>query len=443
MVPGLWDITYRPADAPHDVSPPLGFAEELLRRMPLTGTLANGVRCRLEHTGQERGGVRIGEEVSRHHLTPSGQRRLQARYADGSRPLRDVVLIDGAPGRRYADDLIAVVDELAARPDAPAVLWTAERGQDVPAHVQRVPLHSERWHEALATSRYLVTNDDLPRWFQRRPGQTVLRLAHGWPVKHFGASAIGHPLGGMLLEQIAADTAQWSALVSPGPLATRALRREYRYDGEVLEFGRPLTDLLLSADRTAIRTATLQRLGIDPDQRVALYLPTWRTQEMRQRGWSNPGRLLDLPVVAEGLPDDTVLLARRHPALEDDISGSKNLVADVSRYLNPAELMVAADVLVTDYSAALVDFAVTGRPILLYVPDIDVFERAPGLEIDLRAEAPGPLLHRAEEVVAALRDIDAVAQEHEGAYKAFADRYCESADGRASARVVDWLLRQR
>ena len=67
-------------------------------------------------------------------------------------------------------------------------------------------------------------------------------------------------------------------------------------------------------------------------------------------------------MAAAGLGDDTVLLARRHPALEDDISGSRGLVADVSRYANAAELLVAADVLITDYSAALVDFTATGRP---------------------------------------------------------------------------------
>ena len=442
MVPGLWDITYRPLGAPYDVTPPLGFAEELLHRMPLTTEGPTGVQYDLEGTGDERGGIRIHADLAHAEQGVNGQQRLRQRYSDTSATpvLRNTLLMDGAEGRRFADDLIALKNELATRPDAPQVLWTAELGQDVPAGVERITLHSERWYEALTTSRTVVTNDDLPRWFRRREGQTVLHVAQGWPVKHFGASAVGHPLGSTLIEQIAADTAQWSALVSPGPAATPVLRREYGYSGEVLEFGRPSVDLLVDPNRSAIRAAAMQRLGVDPAKRVAVYLPSWRTQEMRQRGWSNPGRLLDLPKVAEGLGEGTVLLARRHPALEDDISGSRGLVADVSRYANAAELLVVADVLITDYSAALVDFTATGRPILLYVPDLDVFSRAPGLEIDLHTDAPGPLLFQSEEVVAALAELDTVAAEHEGAYKAFADRYLESADGRASARVVDWLV---
>jgi CDP-glycerol glycerophosphotransferase len=440
MVPGLWDISYRPAGAPYDVTPPLGFADELLHTLPLTGEAPNGVRNHVEAVGGCRGAVRIGVELPPADRGADGQQRLRRAYTEQHGPLRDVLLVDGAEGRRYPDDLIAVVDEVVGRAGAPRVLWTAEQGESVPGNVERLALHSAAWYDALATSRWVLTNDDLPAFFRRRDGQTVLHLAQGWPVRRFGAGAVGHPLGASLLEQLAADTVRWSALVSPGPRATTVLRREYGYTGEVLEFGRPSAGLLLPERRAELRATVLDRLGVDPAKRVALYLPTWRTQEMRQQGWSNPGRLLDLPKVADGLDDDTVLLARRHPGLRDDISGSQGRVPDVSRYLNTAELMAAADVLITDYSSTLVDFAATGRPILVYAPDLEVFSRAPGLEIDLRAEAPGPLLTDSAEVVAALRDLDAVAAEHEAAYKAFADRYVESGDGGAAARVADWLL---
>jgi CDP-glycerol glycerophosphotransferase len=135
-----------------------------------------------------------------------------------------------------------------------------------------------------------------------------------------------------------------------------------------------------------------------------------------------------------------VLLARSHPALADEVVGMAPGVVDVSSYPGVGQLLLAADVLLTDYSALLADFAVVGRPILLYVPDLAQVEESPGLNVDLAAVAPGPLLRTADEVVAALSDLEAVSAEHEQAVKAFAESHGPGGEGRASARLVDWLL---
>ena len=162
--------------------------------------------------------------------------------------------------------------------------------------------------------------------------------------------------------------------------------------------------------------------------------------DLRKRGWSDPGRLLDLPKVAAGLAPGQVLLVRRHPGLADDVMGLAPGVVDVSGYPSVAELLLAADVLITDYSALLADHAVTGRPVLLYVPDLAEFESSPGLNIDLTSEAPGPRLRTSQEVVEALADIKAVTAEYEQAAKRFAAAHTGSNDGRSAARVVDWLV---
>ena len=79
----------------------------------------------------------------------------------------------------------AVLAELVRRPNAPVALWTAELGQPVPAGAERVALHGEQWYAALATSRWIVTNDDLPRWFRPQPGRTnvVLTSDPGWSAE--------------------------------------------------------------------------------------------------------------------------------------------------------------------------------------------------------------------------------------------------------------------
>jgi len=438
LTAGTWDFSFRAAGNHHETICPLGFTDAARHALPTSAVAPDGVRSVLRPAGHERATL-IVEAKPR---DPAGQDRLRARHfpAVGRAALVDAVLFDGAPGRRYLDDPAAVLAELQLRAAAPPALWTVERGQPVPAGATPVGFETESWYEALATSRWIVTNDDLPRWFTPQPGQVVLRLAGGWPVARFGAQAVAHPLGQELIDQITSDAASWTALASPGASATPVLRRELRHEGEVLEFGRPANDLLTTMDAETARAEVLRRLDLPADTRLVLYAPTRRPMDLRKRGWSDPGRLLDLPSVVASLPPGYELLARRHPAMIDDVMGLAPGVLDVSGYPRVAELLLATDVLITDYSALLADFAITGRPTLLYVPDLEEFEASPGLNIDLETASPGPLLRTSAEVADAVRELPAVGSEHERAAKAFADGHNAGGEGRASARLVDWLL---
>jgi len=146
--------------------------------------------------------------------------------------------------------------------------------------------------------------------------------------------------------------------------------------------------------------------------------------------------------VVAALPPGYELLVRRHPGLGDDVLGLVPGVLDVSAYPRVAELLLAADVLITDYSALLADFAATGRPAWLYVPDLEGFAASPGLNVDLEAAAPGPLLRTSGEVIAAVRNIGPLTAEYTQAAKAFAESHPVGGD-QAAVKLVDWLLAAR
>jgi CDP-glycerol glycerophosphotransferase len=81
---------------------------------------------------------------------------------------------------------------------------------------------------------------------------------------------------------------------------------------------------------------------------------------------------------------------------------------------------------------------------LLFTYDLDHYrDRLRGLYLDLKADAPGPLLTTTAEVIAAVRDIDDVEGSYQQARSAFAARFCPLDDGHAAARAVDRLLREQ
>ncbi len=114
---------------------------------------------------------------------------------------------------------------------------------------------------------------------------------------------------------------------------------------------------------------------------------------------------------------------------------------DVSTYPDGTELMLAADVLVTDYSSLMFDYANTGRPMLFHTYDLDPGANgANGFNFDFAEAAPGPLLRTTAELADALGDIEGVKAAYASRYADFAAKFCELDDGNAAARVVDRLF---
>ena len=114
---------------------------------------------------------------------------------------------------------------------------------------------------------------------------------------------------------------------------------------------------------------------------------------------------------------------------------------DVSDHPDINDLYLAADVLVTDYSSAMFDFALTGKPIVLFAYDVEHYRDVlRGFYFDLDEITPGPVLRTLEEVLDALSDLPGVRTEWSDRYQAFRARFCHAEDGHAADRVLDLVL---
>ena len=156
-----------------------------------------------------------------------------------------------------------------------------------------------------------------------------------------------------------------------------------------------------------------------------LYTPTHREYQ------DSYVPVLDARAVAAGLGPDHVLMTRAH-YFYPDTAGLHGDVRDVSNHPSVEELMLAADVLVTDYSSIMFDYAVLDRPIVIHAPDWDTYRRLRGVYFDLTEEPPGPVTTTEQGVVEAIRAGDTEPQLR----AAFRARFCSLEDGRAAERVV-------
>ena len=294
-----------------------------------------------------------------------GRRLLVEREAEALRP---AVFMESFGGRSGGDNPAAICEDLAAH-DVRAPMWWSVVDGTVPVPSGAVPVvvGSQEWVEALRTSRVIVTNDHLPDWFSKREGQHLLQTWHGTPIKKLLHDAAPGSVSLRYQRLMARQVPQWDLLLAQNREAEQRLRRALGYGGQIRVGEYPRNVRLLGGIEVGRRVRS--DLGIGEEQRVILYAPTWRERLRHPEGLAghSNGQGLLGEVYPAHRTDAVVLMRTHHMNCARPGSG----LVDVSRYPNIEELMMASDVLVSDYSSIFLDFALTGKPAVVYVPDLE------------------------------------------------------------------------
>ena len=138
------------------------------------------------------------------------------------------------------------------------------------------------------------------------------------------------------------------------------------------------------------------------------------------------------------LPSDHALVLKTHPNLDPGATPTAGYDAVVDPAAEINDLLAATDILITDYSSSVVEFALLGRPIVLLVGDLAEYERDPGLYLDYRTEMIGTQVTDTDGVIDAISGgrFDVTG------YDAFIDRQLGPARGGASERFVERFVRR-
>jgi CDP-glycerol glycerophosphotransferase (TagB/SpsB family) len=345
-------------------------------------------------------------------------------------------------GRSATDTPLAVLEEVRLRhPEVTAAWGILDHGHWAPSGTRHVVIGSREWYDVLGTARVLVTNTELEEWYRRRPDQLVVQCFHGYPSKAMGESQWRArdlpPRRVEVMRRRSVET--WDLISTPTPAMTEVYREQYGYTGPAAEHGYPRNDALRGADADRTRADSRRRLGIAPDQTAVLYAPTWRDQlATRPRAAPMPEHL-EVDAAAAALGESHVILLRGHRFHPPGLS--RRCVVDVTDHPEINDLLLASDVAVLDYSSLRFDYALTGRPMVFLVPDLeDYTSGVRGFLFPFTETAPGPLVRTTDEVVAQVRDVGALAAAWADRVRDFDVRFNPWQDGHAAERMVDQIL---
>lgn len=332
--------------------------------------------------------------------------------------------------------------------DVPVYWSVKDRSVGVPPGGIGVVEGTEEWHRAIRSSKHVLVNVHQHAWYRKVPGQVMIETFHGYPYKLMGHDwwdFRSFPARQVLEFDVRAR--DWDFVLSPASYSSALLRRSFTdpagSEAEYLEIGYPRNDVLFRPDDVArLRARTRERLGIAPEATVVLYAPTFRDYLSADDMTAEFVDLLDVRQVADNLGEDYVILMRGHPfnarSGEQGRAGSACII-DVTHYPDINHLYAASDAAVLDYSSARFDYALTGKPMVFFVPDAQQYhEHRPGL-MEFGETAAGPLLSEVHQVVDQLTDLSRLECTHRDARQRVLADFADLDDGKAAARLLDKL----
>jgi CDP-ribitol ribitolphosphotransferase len=162
---------------------------------------------------------------------------------------------------------------------------------------------------------------------------------------------------------------------------------------------------------------------------VILYAPTFRGGGEAKR----PAPGFDGARLRAALPPEYALVLKTHPNLDPGATPIDGYDAVIDPTAEINEVFTIANVLVTDYSSSIFEWALLRRPLVLHVGDLARYAIDPGMYIAYDDGMIGVQVTSTDGVAAAI-----LADQFDlGGYDAFVARHLSVSDGNASARFVE------
>lgn len=328
----------------------------------------------------------------------------------------------------------------------------------LPPGTEHVAPGSFRRFMLFARAKYFVNNVNFAGSYVKRPGQIHIQTMHGTPLKLVGldvmsstvASTAVDPVrqprrsGGKVVpidearskrefENLLRRSDRWDYAVSSNAYSTEMWSHAYPCGYTWLESGYPRNDALVNATVDDV-VAARSLLGVPPGSRAILYAPTFRETV------GDTSMRIDVAGLLDELGDDWVVIVRAHhtatagPVMKALIEAGR--VVDGSKVAEILPCYLAADILVTDYSSTMFDYALLDRPMITYADDWPTYQETRGTYFDLLAAPPGLVARNQRRLVEILATGAYDGDEARALRAAFRARFCQYDDGQAADRII-------
>ena len=317
-------------------------------------------------------------------------RSIYVHYYKHRRVKPNTVLFESFHGRNISDSPFYLMRELAKYKQFDIYFTTGSREahakflRDNGFKIKLVELNSLKYQKLLASAKYLINNVSFPTYFIKKPDQIYVNTWHGTPLKTLGKNMIK---GISDMHNIQHNFLQSDYLLFPNLFTMEQMMRDYSledlYTGKAVISGYPRNSVFLESDGAVLR----KQLRLQK-KTVFAYMPTWRGEKSSKLGIGAYKTMLmqQLTTIDRYLKDNQRLYVNLHPLLQRSVSlKSFHHIFPFPKHVDNYAFLNCCDALITDYSSVFFDYALTKKPIALFMYDYDSYMNNRGVYFDICA----------------------------------------------------------
>ena len=349
---------------------------------------------------------------------------------------KNKIIFNSYRGKGYGDNPKYIAEEILRRGREYDLVWMVnDINEPLPKGVRPVLSSSRRAQYELATSKIIVCNVKHALEFKKKKKQYYIQTWHGsFGLKYIEKDAL-EKLPSFYLRRTIADSKNIDLLLSSSNWQTEEYKRAFWYNGDILEKGFPRNDIFFNLSEEK-KNQIKRNLTIPLNKKVLLYGPTFRNS------LSLEPYNIDLKSIKALLESKTnlewIILVRLHPNIVSYWSLFEGLdYIDVTSYSDGQEVLAISDILITDYSSNMIDYILMDKPVFLYAPDLQEYEKERGLK-PVYYRLPFQICQNNKKL------LESVENFHMDSYmkrlKEFRTQYISFDDGNSSKHVVDLII---
>ena len=279
-------------------------------------------------------------------------------------------------------------------------------------------------------------------WLGNKNKQPIFATMHGTSFKRIGRAQIGNNVLGFSCPN--------TYLIVGDRFTEKTLKYITFEQCKMKTIGWPRNDILFRDELLKVR----DKLELPHDKRIILFAPTFRNDgadtegKNVERSGINQLNEINFDILFSTLSSkfggDWIMVCRFHYHVQNLVNweelGKKypgkfingNAYDDMALYLS------CADILMTDLSSCMFDFANTGKPCFLYFPDLTNYrDNERGFFYDIKT-LPFPLASDFETLVLNIKEFDEVTYKQKA--KELLNKIESQDDGKASERFIDYVM---
>ena len=321
------------------------------------------------------------------------------------------IVVSCYKGRGYCDNPKYIIEQVLKKDDKVKVVWLVKDKKEAESLPERVvPCYinhlSAIYHYITALIWIDNTRKDIP--FRKKDSQFYMQTWHGGGALKKVEKDAEEQLSDVYIEWAKKDSSATDLFIAEGGFYSESYRNAFWYNGVIAEIGLPRYELILEkCHDVVLRKKVHDYFGIGIEQKVVLYAPTFR------KGYGfesyNIDHLRLIKTCEKKFGGEFVSFVHLHPNVAnkfEELEYDNKKIFNATYYPDMQELIAVADVMISDYSSAIVDFSLSRKPAFRYATDAFSYQNERGGYFDMRTGYPFPISTNNDELEACISDFN-------------------------------------